>query len=148
MDVKLAQFNYDTLLVHGWRKEWRFGQILAECHAIGIDIHDIDRRAFREEYSGKVYVRVAVHASCEKLSNILWRCKNMDDFRMVRNDINRGVYKFKGRACMIENKERRHKNADEALAGMDRIIIGSIKTGSGKLGGMSRGKHHGKGGRA
>ena len=148
MDVKLAQFNYDTLLVHDWRKEWTFGHILAECQACGIDIHTIDRRAFKEDYHNKVYVRVAVHASCEKLSNILWRCKSMDDFRMVRNDINRGVYKFKGRARMIEEKETRHKNADKDLAVMQLRIIGSMKYGSSKLGGMSRGKRHGKGGRS
>lgn len=102
-----SQFEFDTLLVYAWRKDWRTNAFLHLCRQHNIDpwAEDIDRRCLVEGFDGRTPIRAAVHGACESMSKHLWNCKASADFVKVRNALNRGYYTFKGRAQLVTNAQ-------------------------------------------
>ena len=139
----INQFQYDTILIAGWRKDWSYWHVEKECESRGIDIKDIDRRAFDNNFRGNIPVKAAIAQTCDEMSKNLWSCKKDSDFIIVRNLLNRGKYKFSGKILMISKKERQSyaalKNKNKAAL----ITMAYEIEGSKKVGGSSRSKRWG-----
>lgn len=139
----LNQFQYDTILIAGWRKDWKFKDVKKECESRGIDIEQINKRAFNDGYLSNIPVRAAVAQTCSELSKNLWSCKKDSDFVLIRNLLNRGKYNFKGRTSMISKEDNRQHKINQCK------VLSSITTmvyeieGSKKIGGSGRSKRWG-----
>lgn len=142
--MNTPQQTYDTLLVVGWKKEWNFWKLVKECGDRGIDIMEVDRRAFQSQYKNNIPVRAAIHQTCRLMDDHLWRCKNFKDFLTVRDNLWLGAYTFKGDPCMISGDDQKKYKAllDKTYADID--MKHSIIEGSHKMGGCNVTKRNGR----
>ena len=140
--VITPQQTYDTLLVVGWKKEWLFNRLAGELFARGIDPMTVDRRAFQDQYRGRIPVRAAIHQTCPLMSDHLWRCKNFKDFLTVRDNLWAGMYTFRGDTNMISNSDRKKDKRARIKMGADIDMQESVMNGSRKLGGCAASRHN------
>lgn len=89
-EIAKAQFEWDTLLVAGWRKFWSWNQTRFEFRKLGYDLELLKdlRRGTVPKHLWKAPIRAMFDQLLHGFSKRLWACKQDKDFIAVRNLLN------------------------------------------------------------
>jgi hypothetical protein len=98
-DIIKAQFEWDTLLVAGYKGNWTFSRLYAQYMKLGYTT-EIANKIIRRPIGtwSRFVMRQPVSAvianNCPEIFNLLAACKNMPDYINARNRINQSGIDF------------------------------------------------------
>lgn len=112
MNLGKAQYDWDTLLVVGWREFWVLGKVFYKFIELGHTaetVYALLRTPSRNtRWIYKQPVRAVIHAKNKELFRVLDSCKTTDDYLKARNWINRSDEGFSNagmKACAPEIRD-------------------------------------------
>lgn len=89
-EIAKAQFEWDTLLIVGWRRFWTMAKVRFEFNKLGYEFSVLDelKRANTPFHLWKAPVRAAFDQLLHSFSQRLWSCKETAGFVELRNQLN------------------------------------------------------------
>lgn len=95
-EIAKAQFEWDTLLVAGWRRFWTWQQTCNEFVKLGYTWEDFQslKRTIVPIRENRSPVRAVLANWLFDFSERLWRCKDNAHFIAVRNQLNASSPEF------------------------------------------------------